>query len=315
MKILKYIISLLLIMTFTSHAFAEFKFEAAPELVSQEEDSVTISWEAIEWAFGYYIYYGTESVANDEELNWYEFEWDDLIEWTEYTIGWLESNETYYISVVWMDEEAEQTPYSDELTVVFGDGWSNTEETSMWDVEETAMWGSEEPAIWENNNMLGESLKLEDVTFMWDKSIFLSFNKDLDSSDTAERDIKVTDLSTGMELGIESISLSESKYLDIIFQSPLKTSTEYEVTVITLSDSEYNNIEVWVYWTSKVISPASFQEEIIEEQIVEEVIEEPLEAAPIEPKKLPDTWAKEIILVLAALLLWALLLNFRTRES
>jgi len=74
MKILKYIASLLLIMLFTTQAFAEFKFESAPVLVSQDENSVKISWDALDGAFGYYIYYGTKSVANDENLNSYEFE-------------------------------------------------------------------------------------------------------------------------------------------------------------------------------------------------------------------------------------------------
>jgi len=315
MKKIKYIASLLLVMLFTTQAFAEFKFDKAPEIVEQTEDSVKVSWEALDWAFWYYIYYWTESQAGKENPS-YEFEWDDLIEGTEYTIGWLESDKTYYVSVVWMDEEAEQTPYSDELKVVFWDGWASTTdettETTTWENQDWAV--QNEASTTESTS--SDSLKLEDVTFSWEKSIFLSFNNDLDASEWAQRDVKVTDLSTWEELDIESISLSEKKFLDIVFVDNLKTSTEYEVTVISLSDVNWNNIEVWAYWTTKVMSPESFNQNV-EKPVIEEevVVEEPLEAAPIEPKKLPDTWAKEILLVLAALLLWALLLNFRTRES
>lgn len=312
MKIIKNTALFLALLMTSSQALAEFKFESAPENTKQEETSVELSWEALEGAFGYYIFYWTKSVEN-WEADSYEFEVEDLIDGNSYKVGWLSENETYYFSIIWMDEEANQTPYSEELVVVFWDGGvNNTDEVTEAPVDETL----NEDIAPSDDSMTTESLKLEDVTFTWKNTLFLTFNKTLDSSEWAQRDIKITDLSTATELLIDSIVLNDGKYLDITLVNDLSTSTEYEVTVISVSDSEGNNIEVWVYGTQKVMSPDTFEVPVVEEVVEEEiVVEEPLEAAPIEPKKLPDTWAKEILLILAALLMGALLLNFRSRES
>ncbi len=91
---------------------------SAPRLVSLEDGSVTLEWDAVENAAGYIVKYGTTSVANSEdEFAQYENETDETPE-TSTTISGLDPEMTYYFSLVAVDEaKNESDMFSDELAV------------------------------------------------------------------------------------------------------------------------------------------------------------------------------------------------------
>ena len=311
MKVLSWLmISALTVLT----ASADFVFTQAPSLVSKTDNSVTIEWESIEGSMGCYYSYSNTSVENGEEGSIYDVEWEDLLEENTATIENLEAGKTYYIAIECLDEEANTTGYSPELVVDL----TSEEEVVMEEevVEEENEEVTEEESF--ENTEFSSSLELLDVSFVNSKELKLSFNNDLEDSETAVREIRVFD---GInELEVMNASLADSKTLDLELATDMTTSTNYEITVISLNDINGNNIEAWVDGTTTLMSPSEFvveevvvEEVVVEEEIIEEWID--LNAASSEVEKLPDTGAKEIFLVLIALLLWVVAINFNKRTS
>lgn len=300
---MKYIAWLMISALLTLNVSADFTLTKAPEVVSKTDSSVTIEWESLEGSMGCYYSYSNESVENGEEWAMYEVEWEDLIEENTVSIEDLEKDKTYYIAMECMDENAETTGYSPELVLNLSEEDSNSTEVEANNEEVVdASIDTEEVA----------TLELLEVSVVDSTVLRLSFNNDLEKSETAEREVRI--VSNWNELSILSFSLFDNKTLDVQLESEMNVSTEYDLTVISLKDLNGNNIEAWVDGVANFTTPSEFiVEEPIEEVIEEEWVE--LEAASAEVTKLPDTGAKEVFLVLLALLLWVLVINFNKRTS
>lgn len=304
-----------------SQVSAEFVLNNAPTVVSQTESSLTIEWEQVEGSMGCYYAYSNESVENGLENSTYDIEGEDLYEWTGATIENLEAGKTYYIAIECMDEEAETTGYSPELVVTLG------EDTVVADSNEEVAVASEEVLT---DVIEEDKLELLEVSITASNKITLSFNNELDNSEDSDREVSITGDFNILE--VSSYNLVNPTTLEVELVQDLSTETEYNVTVISLLDVNWNNIEAWIDWATSIVTPVEFPTEeiieevvveetpVVEEEIIAEVVEEveagiELEAASSEAESLPDTGAKEILLVLAALMLGMLVINLNKKES
>jgi len=243
-----------LIIWFNQNVFAEwdFEFTNAPLLVEKTESSVKLEWEKIDWAIWYLVSYGKISWIETEI---YENEWDEVIEWTSTEISWLDSSTKYYFSLTAIDEEANETPYSPELEVT----------TSMSE---------------EEKNEVSNQLAVKDVEVIYSDKIKVIFTRDLDTSVEAVREFKIQDKDwVESEVFVKSNELTKSNELDLKLESYLSTSTEYNFTIISLADFEWNLVESWVnisstFLTSSELFPEPEAEEIVDnnEWSSEEVI-------------------------------------------
>lgn len=252
LSILALFLWLNLAFVYTASAEWEFEFTKAPIMIEKTESSVKLEWDKLDWAIWYLVSYGKASWV-DTEI--YENEWDEVIEWTSTEISWLDSSTKYYFSLTAIDEEANETPYSPELEVT----------TSMSE---------------EEKNEVSNQLAVKDVEVIYSDKIKVIFTRDLDTSLEAVREFKIQDKDwVESEVFVKSNELTKSNELELKLESYLSTSTEYNFTIISLADFEWNLVESWVnisstFLTSSELFPEPEAEEIVDnnEWSSEEVI-------------------------------------------
>lgn len=282
-----------------------FEFASAPKAEKFTSNSVSLSWEEIAWAEGYVVLYDTVSVASSNEENaFYSNETDDLIFENNTTITGLEPGITYYFAVTALDFEWNETPASPELAV----------STIEVDVELNS--ANEEP------------LAPTEIKSTSAKQIEVKFNIELDENEDAVREFSILDDEEN-EVFIDNVELISSDTLALNLDGELKNGTTYNVVIIALQDSNLNNIEAGVdgiisfvseFETAQDTSAEEISEEsapsndsveeVVEEisdevvEIKEEVTEEKtVEEVADKAKELPETWAKENIIIFLSIII------------
>lgn len=290
--------------TFALSLNSEIKLEEA------SSDSLKISWEAVEGAFCYSVYYDTISSEDWEYANQ-----EMCIEENEYTLENLEATTSYYISVGVISEE--------ELEV-----WEKSQEISF---NTLAVW--ETPFIASSAQGESISLKIENTEVLNTTQLKLTFNLALDTN--AQREFKVVNKQDSfVELTVETSEVVWNNEVIVTLLDELVASTEYSLTVLSLSWTNWENIELWVDGLSDFIVPSDVtkKSEDSEESILVETTDDnelndiELNSAWEEPNNntvttsqdtetLPTTWPGSALLILLALLVGIWLIKFRFNKS
>lgn len=211
-KILIYIMCFL--MTWLSISYALTSFENAPKLISSTDTSLNITWDKIDSALWYYVYYSETSGSN------YRTFWD-ILEENKAIITWLKAWKTYYVVITYLDKNTnEESAFSPEW--VFN--------TKIWDEEK---------------------FSLDEVKVMDTSNLELTFNSWIDQAEDAIREFKITKDNKEVS-DVKEIKLNEEddKKINLILETPLEKG-EYKITVIYITDSTWRNIEEWINWELK----------------------------------------------------------------
>lgn len=182
------------------------------KLEEANTDSLKISWEAVDGAIGYFVYYDTESHSEDKN---YSNTSDDMIEGTGTIIENLDPNTTYYVALKVVDWEWNEWEFSNEYT------FSTTG--------------------WNSNNLAIEKIKVIDS-----KNIIVVFNNNIDSTKDVEFKIEEKDNNLN-EIAIDNVSV-EWNSVFITLNSDLESNKDYTLTVISLTWVNWETIEEWVNW-------------------------------------------------------------------
>lgn len=305
-KIIATILAFMMVILPFSVSAEGFEFALSPKAEKFTTNSVSLSWEEIAWAEGYVVLYDTVSVASSQEENaFYSNETDDLIFENNTTITGLEPGITYYFAVTALDFEGNETPASPELAV----------STIEADVELNA---AEE-----------EALAPTEIKSISSNQIEVKFNVDLDGGEKAVREFSILDENEN-EIFIDFVEMTSKDTLVLNLVSELENGLNYSVVIIALQDKDGNNIEAGV---DGIISlEASFEpsenlEEVmeeasneaeetklettkevlateeVEEEVKEEKVEKAVEEVAEEAKELPETWAKENIIIFLSIII------------
>ena len=201
--------------------------ESAPVVLPTSDTSLSIDWDDVDAALGYYIYYGKTSGTED----WYEFEWIDLIESSETVIENLEKDTDYYIAVTVVDENGNESPYSPEA-------FFSTSNQQAWVVT-------------------SNDFALDEVTILSSNELELSFTNIVDASKDAVREFKLIPKPEWPELAITNTSVNsfDPMRVTITTQDDLVEETQYELTVVSMQDIDKNNIEAGIDGINTFVVP------------------------------------------------------------
>lgn len=314
---LKYIIiAILFLFSITGVYSAEVVDEVSYDNLTSE--SLILKWEDVEWAIAYSIDYWTESWT-------WKTSKTDLIDIPEYIFEGLEENTTYYFSVIWFDDLANEIYSSYEIAI----------NTLPKDSE------SEEEVTW---------LYLEDSYMTWKNQIELIFSNELDNEPLTEREFKIESINNFNDyFEVLSTSLSEQDSKTLILELDWEPTiwVEYKVVVLSIKDIYNQNIENWVdsdatfLWVEieeevelnsaidkepiKIDEPVEVYEpvevEIKEENqnawkdINEDEVNSNIIKVSQDNSKLPITWPEHFLLIALAFIFSALVFVFKFKKS
>ena len=282
-----------------------------PILDEATESSLKISWEKQTNALGYYIYYG----KNPANWKTYESSVPDFIDSTGGTITSLDPDTKYYVAIVAVDENGEESGYSPEINF------------------DTKKAGT------------SPKLSVKEVEVVSSHSLNLLFNVDLDNSTNAQREFKLIDQTNGGEKEVTKSEIKNGKNVIVTLWSDMLPNTKYELTVLGIQDKNGKSIESWVDGIISFISPSIFPtveqvnttNAVIEEipplnsgSAEEDVVEKKSMTSGMsgqnvqldnikktvtsnvakESTNLPQTWPEHIILLIISLLVGALVFMY-----
>ena len=207
-----------------SSSFA-LQLESPIVLEGSNEESISISWDPVDGALGYYVYYDIKSFAGKEDYS----QIPRFIEETEATVEWLEDDTEYYIAISVVDD--------------------------IWDE-----WVLSQEVIFKTKKAKEESLSLIALSLNNEQELKAGFNKVLDSSSEAEREFRIIKQDSKEEILIDTVELSDDRSVIINLFEALEVSTDYEITIIALSDKDGNSIESWIDGIALFSTPESFEE-------------------------------------------------------
>lgn len=296
---------------FFSIVFQSFAIDAPTwlDVDSQTSSSIDLSWNLVEWADWYIVYYWIESWIQN-----YLDQPSDPLDTNSVSLDWLDVNTTYYFSVVALDEEAEEWPYSDELIVDIVE-WEGSSDTSDWESE--------------------VNFALESIDVIEYNKLELTFSSPLDSSDEAIREFKITNTNDPLDtfdVVFSEINPLDDKKVFLTLDYPTEIWNEYEVVIIAITNFEGDNIESWidnseVFFVETIVEKPA--EEVIDEEnnelnsaseeqnwvswtnLSNEEIENNTLALAEKNSKLPETWAEHILLIVLSIILWTLIFKFK----
>jgi len=278
----------------------EFAFSNAPEAGETTDTTVDLSWEKLDGALYYVVSYGEISVEKSEwKVEFYDNEIGEWIETNEFKVQELIPNTTYYFAVTAIDENGNETKFSPELELT----------TEAASVSEEGVLTGEDVNTEENAEV--KALEISNVEVASIDQLKVTLNKELDDSAEAIREFRIIEKMTTDEIMVSTTELSEDKIsLVLNLDGELKTESEYELTVLALNAKDGTNIESWVEGIRSFTTPAVLNtvfeptdvelnaapEEVSTEDTVSEVKE-------VQAKKLPQTWAEEVVVLFLALIL------------
>ena len=293
------------------------------KLIGSGTDFVKIGWDPAEWALWYYMYYGTKSWVWGS----YESELYEIIEWNEIQINELSAWTTYYFSVTSIDEYWDEAGFSNEwvFSTKASEGWINSSESTSGKFEFLS------------------------VVPKSPYSLELSFSSELDNSNTAVRDFRITEkLNTWNEIQVLSseLDIQNPKKVILTLSEPTLPQLEYIITVIRVADKNGKTIESWIdsigsfVWADLESENSILNEDEKDEKDWEmlddnswsmelnsadlwwvswaeldkdDVIKDTLSAANSN-QKLPTTWPEHILIFILASILWTLIFIFKFKK-
>ena len=214
---------------------------------STSDSSITLSWDAVENAFMYYVYYGTESaqVSNYDSQT-------DFIDGTSTEVTGLESGTTYYFTAVAIDENGEESMYSSEVSATVG--WAAT-----------------------NNDTVEENFILEWVEIKWSNKIALDFSSPLEAGEDAIREFKITNKNDSLdsfEVVESEIDEEDNTMLEVTLDRDVEIGNEYDIVIIAINSAAWSTIESGID-SSETLVVSEIPEEEMEEEMVQ--IDAPVE--------------------------------------
>ena len=254
---MKKIIASLITLLFSSlwliaHAI---EMNTAPTLKSNTSTTLTIEWQEVEDALGYYVYYDTTT----GETAGYKNESAELIDGTEYTIEGLEEWTNYYIALTAIDIDGEESLFSPEAVIKTAGGVGSSELFVLENVEATAI-----------------------------DTLTLTFNTALEDEASSEREFLILNSITGEEVFVTASALDEddASKLDIVLDRDLTLGDNYDFTIISIVDAQGRNIESGIDAITNFQVPSVFETKNPQPVItaVENTVTEslPTESGPIE---------------------------------
>jgi len=209
---------------FFAFTFSSFALNAPLNLKIDTADfnSVTLSWDKVDGALMYDVYYWTSSSADKTYDNQ-----TDLIENTSTRIEnltpWM-----YYFSVVSIDGSVNESEYSNEVSVNVWEGsWVNTSTTTTATSD--------------------FALKSIDVIALnW---VELTFSKPLEDTQNSVREFKVVNKNDPLdtfEVVKTEINPSDSTKLLLTLDKDTQINNTYEVTIVAIKSADWSNIESWI---------------------------------------------------------------------
>lgn len=219
-KILVIISVIVLSLVAWMYSYAATWFQNAPTLVTSSSTAIEITWDKIDWATWYYVYYSTTS-WKDYKSTW------NIIADNKATINNLDAWKTYYVTVSYVDSDWKESWVSPE--------WTFTTQSDS------------------------TKFALNSVTAINFNELELTFTKDLDFSSWATRDFKITTDDDTSVAEVKEIMLNklDNTKLNLVLDKNL-TAWEYKLTVIYITDSNWDSIEEWINSEMKFIIPESF---------------------------------------------------------
>ncbi len=322
-KIVSFFLFLLATLTISPvFSASSITVKEAPKLEQAYDDSLSVYWEKQPGALGYYIYYS----KTPSEWKTYESLVADFISGTGGTITWLTPETNYYVAIVAVDENGEESAYSPEA------------------VFKTQAAGT------------SPKLAVKQVKIISSTSFKLIFNVGLDTRPEVTKDFKVVDQTNGWiekEWNKSTIDPTDFRSIIIDMASPLGENTKYVVTVIAIQDKNGKTIESGIDGIISFVTPANFAVENIESQNVavntdtipelnswdveaeaqnnmtatgaqnswmkgqniqlEEIKKTVTSSVAQDSKKLPQTGPEHIILLVISLMVWALVFIYTKR--
>jgi len=175
-------------------------------------DYLKISWNSVDWAIGYFVYYDTQSHVEDKN---YSNTTDDMIEWTGTTIENLEPWTTYYIALKVVDGEWNEWDFSNEFNF----------STIKWDTS---------------------NLSIDNIEVIDSNSITVTFNSDIDP--TKDVEFKIEEKNNNLnEINITNFVV-EWNTVNLVLENALESNKDYTLTVVSLTWINWETIDEWVDW-------------------------------------------------------------------
>jgi len=272
------------------------------KLDSVNDNSINVSWDSVSEAIMYYVYFSENSWIENGYTNQ-----TDLIEATSAEVPNLESWKTYYLSVVSLDENWEESDYSNEIVV---------------DIE---------------SKSASVDFALEWVEVIDTKNIELNFTNLLDNSTDTVREFKVVNKKDELdvfEVEKNELNIDDNSKLLLTMDREFQVWNEYEVIVIWIMDENTNIIESWIdnIETFTVTEQTKMYQEKnnIEENLnsateenkwptwtnlTSEEVENTTESVAKNQSNLPETWPEHILIVILSIVLWGLFFVLKYKKA
>lgn len=284
------------------------------------DNSIDLSWDLVDNAWFYNVYYGKNS--NDYDM------YTDVIEGGSTTINNLENGVTYYFVVTSIDEVWEESLNSKELMANI----SNSEEDS-WNI-----------------------FSFDSISAISNNELELGFSLPLDSSESSLREFKVKNKNDSLDsfyVVENKINNNDKSKLKITLDRDLEAGSQYEIIVVSLTSSDGKNIESGIdnmkvfnfswelnndisgYSESVDINNSTENQDLekvenIELNSAEEKVNQEWPSwelisndeinntvlwASTSNEKLPQTWPEHIFMLILSIILGALIFIFRYKKE
>lgn len=282
-----------LLQTFAIDAPANLKVD------SINDTNINLSWDTASGAYMYYVSYWKTSWGKYENQT-------DFVEKNNVTIDSLEPNNTYYFVVTALDENGDESTYSNELA----------------------------------EDITKSIFSLNSVNVISPTKIELVFSDPLDSTEWTERDFNIynkSDKLDSFEVLSTDLNKDDNTKLDLTLDRELKTWIEYEVVVTAIKNSSLKNIESGIdsvetfilnkelaktatgsnTWETATedLNSASDKSSLIWSNIDNNELKNTTLGVASKTSKLPTTWPEDILILILSIILSALFFIFKYKKA
>lgn len=243
-----------------------FAIDAPINVVSTNttSDSISLSWDVVDWALYYNVYYGEEPGIDILTANSLSYEPENSIELTD-----LESGKNYYFLFSSIDEQWDESALTQEY--VFSTTW-NEEMTSN-----------------DNSSDMNSAadFQLSYIEVLYQNQVAVTFNAPLENNADTEMIFSVTELEDELKEYTVSGSIvdpQDSNTAIITFNENLPLEVDYKLVVISAFDQNGRNIESWIesyenfYVDASVLEQPENNQEPVDPLVdpIDSVVEEPV---------------------------------------
>lgn len=269
----------------TTSTSTDLVLAKAPTVVETTADSIKLEWEKVENASGYVVKYGKKSVANatDKEAT---YELEEQATSTGISLKGLEANTNYYISVVVIDDKfMESTKYSDEISATTSS--LNAASSTGSTTEKTST---------DSTAMTATSKEVDNKNFK------ITFSKELANGKV---DVKITKTKDNSDVPVQTVELdaTDKKVLNVKLQTVLDPTSEYTVSLNNVTDASGNTLKEAL--TANLTTTATLAS----------APDAVTSTGALTSTATPETWAKEVFVLIAAILLGSVVVLYTNREK